>query len=86
MTPSSNVGMPGPRNYQLQVETDGKWQTVQNVQGNILSWVLYAHFPPVTATRVRIMITDLNNGMWLEDKSHYTDMRARVYELEAYGS
>ncbi|HZP82299.1 MAG TPA: discoidin domain-containing protein [Chthonomonadaceae bacterium] len=85
VTPSANVQLPGARDYEIQVETNGGWKTVRSVKDNTLEWVLYAHFPPVLATRVRLVITDLNNGMLREDKTPYTDMRPRVYELEAYG-
>lgn len=85
VTPSANVGLPGARDYEIQVETNGGWKTVRRVKDNTLEWALYAHFPPVLATRVRLVITDLNNGMLREDKTPYTDMRPRVYELEAYG-
>ena len=85
ITPSSNVGLPGARHYRLQVETNGIWRTVREVRDNTTEWVLYAHFPPVTAAAVRVVFLDLNNGWWRDDKAKFSDMSARVYELEAYG-
>ena len=85
VTPSSNVGLPGARHYLLQAEINGEWKTMREVRNNTLEWVLYAHFPPVSATAVRVVFLDLNNGWWREDKTKFSDMSARVYELEAYG-
>ena len=85
VTPSANVGMPGARRYLLQAEVNGQWKTLREARDNTTEWVLYAHFPPVTATAVRVVFLDLNNGWWQDDKTKYTDMAPRVYELEAYG-
>ena len=85
VTPSSNVGLPGARRYLLQAEISGKWRTLREVRSNTLEWVLFAHFPPVTAAAVRVVFLELNNGWWREDKTKFSDMAPRVYELEAYG-
>ena len=85
VTPSANVGLPGARHYLLQAEVNGAWKTVREVNNNTLEWVLYAHFSPVTATAVRVVFLELNNGWWRQDKTKFTDMAPRVYELEAYG-
>ena len=83
--PSSNVGLAGPRHVQLQVLAGGQWRTMREWKNNTTEWVLYAHFPPVTTQAVRVLILDLNNGWWREDKTKFTDMAPRVYEIEAYG-
>ena len=85
VTPSANVGLPGPRHYQLQYQANGAWKTVREGRDNTMEWVLYSHFPPVTATAVRVVFLELNNGWWRQDKAKFSDMASRIYELEAYG-
>ena len=85
VTPSANVALPGARRYLLQAEVNGKWRTLREVRNNTLEWVLYAHFPPIAATAARVVFLELNNGWWREDKTKFSDMAPRVYELEAYG-
>ncbi len=85
VTPSSHGGLAGARHYLLQAEINGKWKTLREARDNTTEWVLYAHFPPVTASAVRVVFLDLNNGWWREDKTKFSDMAPRVYELEAYG-
>jgi hypothetical protein len=86
ITPSSNVALPGPAHYLLQVQTANGWRTVREARHNRVEWTLFARFPAVTATAARVVIKELNNGWWWSDPTPYTDMAARVYELEAYSA
>ncbi len=83
-SPSSNVGLPGIRDFSIQVMTDNGWKTVREVKGNVVEWTLFARFIPVKTQAVRVLISDLNNGWWFQDKTPFTDFQARVYELECY--
>ena len=82
VAPSSNNsggGLPGVRDYDLQIITDYKditnpanWQTMKSVRGNTSEWVLYANFPMVpNVTGVRIQILKVNNGRWFDDYTAY---------------
>ena len=93
VVPQSN----GIRNYSLEYSEDGaEWTSVKYVEGNISEWVLTAHFDAVQAQAIRIVVYDVNNGIWYEDKQplpqvgpnpfHYgTSLHATIYEIEAYG-
>ncbi len=103
VAPSSNNsggGLPGVRDYNLQITTDGtNWQTMKSVAGNTSEWVLYANFPAVANVKgVRIQIIKVNNGRWFDDYNSYlayqngvlkpyygSALHATLYELEAYG-
>ena len=82
--PSDYCGMTGLRAFKFQVMDGADWRTVSEVKDNDLSWIFELHFPAVTASRVRLLITDLNNGWKIEDKSPYTDMLPRVSEIELF--
>jgi hypothetical protein len=86
--PSSICGMPGLRDFKVQAFDDAKsdWQTVGEVSNADASWVFHVKFPAVKTNRIRILITGVNNGWKLEDKSDYTDMKPRLTEVEIYGS
>ena len=86
VTPSSNGWLRSPRHYQLQAQVNGVWKTLREARDNTLEWILYAHFPPVQATAVRVVFLEYNNGLWRNDTTlPFGDTSARVYELEAYG-
>ena len=74
-----------------------------SVTKNATEWVLYAHLAqPVSCVAVRLVIKDINNGRWFEDKQplpngidtatgvnsvfYASPLRAMLYELEAYGA
>jgi hypothetical protein len=83
--PTANVGTCAPRDFQIQLDGVSGWRTVADVKGNTTEWAVLRKIAPVEATGIRIVVTAINNGWWRDDPTHYTDMRARVYELEAYG-
>lgn len=83
-SPSSNVGLPGVRDFEIQVMTASGWKTVREIKNNVLEWTLFARFKPLKTQAIRLLINDLNNGWWRTDKTPLTDMQARVYEMEAY--
>ena len=99
--PSINMKQSGVRDYDIQVLLpDGiTWQTVKSVRGNTGEWVLHAHLDTaISAKAVRVIIRDVNNGSWYEDKAsipasnpnksipdYNTALRASLYEIEAYG-
>ena len=83
-SPSSNGGLPGVRDFEIQVMTDAGWKTVREGKGNVIEWTLFARFKPLKTQAIRLLISDLNNGWWRDDKTPYTDFQARVYEMEAY--
>lgn len=85
--PSSICGMCGLRSFKVQCFDAEKndWRTVSEVKDSEESWTFHITFPAVTTDRVRLLITDLNNGFFLEDKRRYTDMKPRVSEFEIYG-
>jgi hypothetical protein len=86
--PSSTCGMPGLRSYKLLVHDAAKdaWATAGEVKDSEEAWVFEHRFAPVAADKVKLVITDLNNGFFLEDKRPYTDMKPRVAEIELYQS
>lgn len=85
--PSSICGMCGLRSFQVQCFDSEKkdWRTVGEVKDSEEAWVFHVAFPAVTTDRVRLLIADLNNGFFLEDRRRYTDMKPRVSEIEIYG-
>lgn len=48
------------RDYDVDVFTDGKWRTVASLRGNFYAEVTTHDFAPVTAERVRIVVTGVN--------------------------
>lgn len=85
---------PSPRDFEFQVERDGKWVTVAAGRDQF-EWVLYREFPPVTTAAIRMVVTRINDG-WHGDRrwmhvlmgpkaKNYTDSKLRISELEAYG-
>ena len=104
--PSIDPGPPTPDSAKTHTsnasvgQVPSPWVTVKSVRGNTTEWVLAANFAPVNAQAVRLVIYDINNGSWLEDKNplipnladpigtSYANsvLRAMVYELEAYGT
>ncbi len=86
--PSSTCGMPGLRSYKLMVHDAAKdaWAAAGEVKDSEEAWVFEHRFAPVAADKVKLVITDLNNGFFLDDKRPYTDMKPRVAEIEVYES
>jgi len=84
--PSSTCGMPGLRAFVLQAFDYAKqdWRAVSEVADSEEAWTFHCVFPAINTDRVRILITDLNNGFKLNDKTPYTDMKPRVSEVEIY--
>ncbi|MGD0089363.1 MAG: hypothetical protein ABSE73_05525, partial [Planctomycetota bacterium] len=84
---SSTCGMPGLRAFKVLAFDYAKqdWRAVGEVADSEEAWVFHFVFPAVNTDRVKIVITDLNNGFKLEDKTDYTDMKPRVSEVEIYG-
>ena len=84
--PSSTCGMPGLRAFKVQAFDLDKqdWRAVGEVANSEEAWVFHFVFPAVNTNRVKIVITDLNNGFKLDDKKPYTDMKPRVSEVEIY--
>ncbi|HEY3321134.1 MAG TPA: hypothetical protein VGP72_11760 [Planctomycetota bacterium] len=83
---SSVCGMPGLRDFKVLAFDDAKndWKAVGEVSGSEEAWVFHLTFAPVQTDRIKISITDLNNGFFVEDKRNYTDMKPRVSEVEVY--
>ena len=93
------------RDYDIEVLPPGSnaaWTKVKSVNGNTSEWVLHAHLDSVVAaTAIRIVVRDVNNGSWYEDKaplprssprpgtssyfSYQTALHAAIFEIEAYG-
>ncbi|MCY3020449.1 MAG: hypothetical protein NTW87_15625 [Planctomycetota bacterium] len=84
--PSSVCGMAGLRSFKVLAFDDGKqdWTSVGEVKDSEEAWVFHLTFDPLTTDRIRLLITDLNNGFKLDDKTPYTDMKPRVSEVEIY--
>ncbi|MFI5380958.1 MAG: hypothetical protein ACHRHE_16795, partial [Tepidisphaerales bacterium] len=85
---------PSPRDFQFQVDVAGQWRTVASGQDEY-TWVLHRPFAPVTTTKIRLVVTRINDG-WHADRrwmhilmgpqaKNYTDSQLMVSELEAYG-
>ena len=97
--PSANQHLPGVRDYDLQVQElrpdeTTIWRTVKSVRKNTTEWTLAARFDAINAVAVRIVVYDVNNGNWYEDKTPLpfgngfffnSSNRATLYELEAWG-
>ena len=102
---SGNGTLCGVRDYQFQIlaplpgssDPTPQWQAVKTMTGNRAEWVLSAHFNTINAAAVRIVIHDVNNGYWYEDKTplpvtygngyaSYSSLDAVLYEIEAYGA
>lgn len=83
-----------PRDFQLQISKDGRnWQTVANVK-NSEEWAYFFNFSPKETMFIRLLITRLNDGWhldgrWMfvigEDFKRYTNLRASVLEIMAFG-
>lgn len=84
-----------PRDFQIQISDEGKnWQTIAKVE-NSEEWVYFFSFPSSYRTRfIRLFITKLNDGWhldgrWMfmvsEDFKKYTNLRASVLEMMAFG-
>lgn len=83
-----------PRDFHIQISKDGKnWQTVANVS-NSEEWAYFFSFSPRETRFIRLLITKLNDGWHLdgrwrfvigEDFKKYTNLRASVLELMAFG-
>ena len=84
--PSSTCGICGLRSFQLLAFDHAKndWRTVASVKNSEEAWVFHLDFPAVETDKVKLLIADLNNGFKLEDKTHYTDMKPKVTEVEIY--
>ncbi|MDQ2730841.1 MAG: discoidin domain-containing protein, partial [Armatimonadota bacterium] len=85
---------PSPRDFLFQVGVNGKWRTVASGKDEF-TWTLERQFPAVTTTKIRMVITKINDG-WHGDRrwmhvlmgpkaTNYTDSKVLVSELEAYG-
>ena len=83
-----------PRNFEFQVDADGQWKTVASGKDEF-GWIFERQFEPVKTTKVRMLITGINDG-WHGDRrwmsilmgpkaTNYTDSKVLVSELEAYG-
>jgi hypothetical protein len=83
-TNSCFCGPAGIRDYQIQVRQDDKWRTVASESGNVDRWVLEHRFEPVLTDKVRVLVTRVNNGGLRDDPRKYTDLVARVAEIEVY--
>ena len=82
----SNNSSPGSlRDFDLQVLQGASWKTIQEVRGNYNYWVLKYQFAPLTASKIRINILSVNEGLNNAccggDKSV---LYSRLYEVEAY--
>lgn len=64
----------GLRDWDVQVQVDGAWQTVSQVRGNTVGHVT-STFAPVRADAVRILCLDGNDHTY-----------SRIVELEVYGA
>lgn len=63
----------GLRDWDVQVQVGGQWQTVAQVRGNVAGTVS-STFPAVTAEAVQVVALASNDGAY-----------ARIVELEAFG-
>jgi len=84
--PSSWCGLPGIAACQLLVFDTHKqeWLVVAEVKNALLSWVFELKFPEITTDKVKVRITDLNNGWMMREKHPYTDMKPRITEIELF--
>ncbi|MBC7327868.1 discoidin domain-containing protein [bacterium] len=83
-----------PRDFQVQLSQDGKnWRTVAKVKEGE-EWAYYFSFSPIKAKFIRVLITRLNDGwhldgQWMpivsEDFHRYTNLKASILELLAFG-
>ncbi len=85
--PTSICGLPGLRDFKVLAfdSAKGDWRVVGQVENSEEAWVFHIDFPAVETDKIKIFITDLNNGFKLEDKTSYTDMKPRISEVEIYG-
>ncbi|MBV9469658.1 MAG: discoidin domain-containing protein, partial [Abitibacteriaceae bacterium] len=85
---------PSPRDWEFQAQVNGKWQTLAAAK-NDWAWAIERSFAPVTTSRIRMVITRINDG-WHGDRrwmhilmgpkaTNYTESKVMVSELEAYG-
>ena len=47
-------------------------------------WIYKFEFNEITTDRIRIYITDLSNGQFLDNARAYTDMKPRISKIEVY--
>ena len=85
--PSNFCGMTGLRSFKVLAFDDATaaWKTVGEVSNSDDSWVFQLKFPALSTSKVKLVVTDLNNGWKVEDKSQYTDMKPRVTAIELFG-
>lgn len=85
---------PSPRDWQFQAEVNGQWKTLASAKDD-WTWAIERQFPPVTTSKIRLVVTKLNDG-WQGDRrwmhvlmgpkaTNYTESKLLVSELEAYG-
>ena len=69
--PSSTCGLPGLRDFQLLVHDGrkGDWRTVSTVADAEESWVFHLTFPEVETDKLKLLITDIDNGFRLDDRT-----------------
>lgn len=84
--PSSLCGIPAPRDFTVQVYdyTTESWQTVATVADSEEPWGFKFSFTAVNTDRIRVDVTDVNNGFYLDNTTAYTDMKPRITEIEVY--
>ena len=80
---STSCGLPGLRDFKLQYYNNG-WIDIENITDAWEWWIHKFNFDEITTDRIRIYITDLNNGQFLDDARAYTDMKPRISEIEVY--
>lgn len=85
---SSICGLPGLRDFKVLAFDAAKadWRVVGQVENSEEAWVFHIDFPAIETDKIKVLITGLNNGFKLEDKSDYTDMKPRITEVEIYGN
>lgn len=85
--PGNACGMVGLRSFTLKGwdYATGNWRTLSTVSAEEVSWTFKCTFASITTDRLRLEITDVNNGWYLGDKTvSGTDLKPRVIEIEAY--
>lgn len=85
---------PSPRDWEFQAEVNGQWRTLVGALED-WSWAIEREFAPVTTSKIRLVVTGLNDG-WQGDRrwmhvlmgpkaTNYTESKLLVSELEVYG-
>lgn len=81
-----------PRDFSVQVLTAKGWRQVASVKDNA-DWVRLFVFNPVKVSRVRIVVTKINDGWHLDGKwmfmvsenfTRYTNLRTKVIEVMTF--